>query len=549
MLSDHAAQQQMTEAERLLGLGDFAAAAALCSGLQAANRADAALQLWASHLYQRVGDFAAMLLAASEAAGLQPADQALQRRHVECCIYCGQIDVARALLAGLEARSATDADALLRLAELHLRCEGHADAYRCYEAAAALSGPQAPAAERSHAPAPLMAPAPASAAHATALYGMAITAIALGRIDQAQRCFDQVIAADPQDCDAYVNRSSLRTATAQSHHIDEIKRVLRALPADHPGRVAMNYALAKELEDLGDSAQSWQHLAAGAALRRAQMSYRVEGDVQTMADIAQAFDGAVLQRRACPAVPEPSIFVIGLPRSGTTLVDRVLGSHSIVACLGEINTLVFSLMQLAAGDGGKRDLVRRSAAIDVDRLGRMYRAGTASYGLGAKRLTNKTPANFLYLGLIHQALPGAAVVHVTRHPLDSCYAMFKTLFRMGYPYSYSLEDLGHYYLAYARLMQHWRSVVAGSFIDFGYEDLVADQEASTRRLLEYCGLPFETACLEFHRNTAPTATASAAQVRRPLYASSVGRWQAYERQLAPLADFLTDNGVDCTAWV
>jgi tetratricopeptide (TPR) repeat protein len=448
-------------------------------------------------------------------------------REIEGCILGGRVDVARTGLAGLEERYRGDASALLHLAELNLRCEGHADAYRCYAGAAALA-----ADTRTRVP---------------ALYGMAITATSLGRIDEAQRHFESVIALDPLDADAYVNRSSLRTWTAGRNNIDELAGVLHALPVDHAGRVALNYALAKELEDLGEAARSWEHLAAGARQRRAQMSYRVEGDVQTMADIAQAFDGAALARRARPVAPEPSIFVIGLPRSGTTLVDRILGSHSAVAGLGEVNTLVFSLMQLAAGGGGKRELVRRSAAIDVDRMGQMYRAGTASYGLGARRLTNKTPANFLYLGLIHQALPGSPVVHVTRHPLDSCYAMLKTLFRMGYPYSYSLEDLGHYYLAYARLMAHWRSAIPGSFIDLAYEDVVADQEGSTRRLLDYCGLPFEPGCLEFHKNDAPTATASAAQVRRPLYASSVGRWKAYERQLAPLADFLTDHGVDCAA--
>ncbi|HZX29684.1 MAG TPA: sulfotransferase, partial [Telluria sp.] len=285
-------------------------------------------------------------------------------------------------------------------------------------------------------------------------------------------------------------------------------------------------------------------LAQGARARRAQLSYRVEHEVAALDAIAASFASAEHAAPAPADGPTP-VFVVGLPRSGTTLVERILGSHSLVGSVGEVNNLAFAVMQLAAGPGGKLGMIARAARADPRRLQETYLRGLGGYGVAKPYLINKTPENYLYLGLIARSMPQARVLHLHRHPLDSCFAMYKTLFRMGYPYSYSLEDLGQYYLAYHRLMAHWRATVPASFIDVGYESLVADQEGATRRMLSYCGLDWEDGCLDFHRNAAPSATASAAQVRRPLYRSAVARWRRYERQLQPLADFLTAHGIDC----
>ncbi len=203
-------------------------------------------------------------------------------------------------------------------------------------------------------------------------------------------------------------------------------------------------------------------------------------------------------------------------------------------------------MRLASGPGGKQGMIARSAGIDFGQLGALYRDALAGYGNPAPYLINKMPANFLYLGLIRLALPGAKVVHLRRHPLDACYAMYKTLFRMGYPFSYSLADLGHYYLAYHRLMAHWRDIMPDAFVEIDYDTLTAQQEAVSRAMLDQLDLPWEAACLAFHTNAAPSATASAAQVRRPMYRSSVQRWRQFEQQLAPLADFLSSHGIDCS---
>jgi hypothetical protein len=289
-----------------------------------------------------------------------------------------------------------------------------------------------------------------------------------------------------------------------------------------------------------------RHLHAASALRRGRMAYRVESDVEAMDAIRRVFDAPCLERRAAPAqTGSVPWFVLGLPRSGTTLVERILGSHAALASLGEVDCLVFSLLQAVGTAGGKQALIERSGHADAARLGALYLGATDSYGLRAEGIIDKTPSNFLYLGLIHRALPAARVVHVHRHPLDSCLAMYKTLFRMGYPYSYNLEDLGHYYLAYHRLMAHWRERVPESFIDVSYDELVADQRGHTERLLSWAGLGWDDACLEFHRNPAPSSTASATQVREPIHQRSSGRWRAHGRALAGLAEFLEGHGVDC----
>ncbi|HSM68281.1 MAG TPA: sulfotransferase, partial [Xanthomonadales bacterium] len=310
-----------------------------------------------------------------------------------------------------------------------------------------------------------------------------------------------------------------------------------------PDEVPLCYALAKEYEDLGDHRRSIRYLQQGAARRREQLSYRVGEDVETMRRIRKVFTPEHMQAtRRGPDEPGP-ILVLGLPRSGTTLVDRILASHDQVSSLGEVNNLAFAVIGASGEARDKLDLVERSAQADFEALGATYLKGTRGFGEPGPYLVDKTPLNFLYLGLVWLSLPGAKVVHLRRHPMDACYAMYKTLFRAGYPYSYDLDDLGRYYLAYRKLMNHWRQALPGFIHDVDYETLVAQQESTSRELLDFCGLDWEDGVLEFHRHSGAAATASAAQVRQPIYTSSVGRWRHYERQLQPLAEHLTLNGV------
>lgn len=469
---------------------------------------------------QQRGDFDRMLESAHNAVELSSAHQGARLRLAESQILCGQSEAACSCLGELERESGTDTRLLQSIAEMYLHAESHTDAHRCYQRCAELR--------------------PGNSDH---LYNLATSCVALGEIDRAESLFTQVIALNPADAGAYPNRAMLRTWSVERNHVEELTRVLTGLPEGSPGEVPLCYALAKELEDLGDYERSFAYLERGARRRRAALSYKVGGDVEVMERIRERFDARLLANAAPAVEPDRSLFVLGLPRSGTTLVDRILSSHSQVASLGETNALVFALIRVASGPGGKLAMVERAAQCDFGRLGALYRASIAGYGRAEPYLVNKTPLNYLYLGLMRLALPAARVVHLRRHPLDVCYAMYKTLFRMGYPFSYSLEDIGHYYLAYHRLMEHWHAVMPSGFLDVDYESLVADQEGTSRTLLRHCCLEWEDACLAFHRNAAASATASAAQVRQPVYRSSVARWRHYAKQLEPLAGFLHRHGV------
>jgi hypothetical protein len=311
--------------------------------------------------------------------------------------------------------------------------------------------------------------------------------------------------------------------------------------------VPLCYALGKECEDLGRHDQAFDYLQRGARQRRSTLSYSVVDDERVMQRISACFDASRLASVGATGNPDPApIFVMGLPRSGTTLVDRILSSHSSVQSLGEINDLAFAITALAGAAADATDrlsLIERAAALEPRALGDDYLRRVAGYPRERAKFIDKTPWNFLYLGLIAQALPNARIVHLRRNPMDSCFALYKTLFRDGSPYSYDQGDLARYYLAYHALMQHWRRVLPGRFLEVDYERLVGLPQEAIRELLDHCGLAFEAACLEFHRNATPAATASAAQVREPMHTRSVQLWQRYAVQLAPLANALRAGGL------
>lgn len=423
-------------------------------------------------------------------------------------------------LQQLEFEGAGNPRLLQAVAECYTHCAKHVDAYRSCQRAASLA-PNDP----------------------RCVYNLAAAALAIGHIAEAEQLFCRVIQLEPRDFDAWQNRSTLRRQTAADNHVAELERALFGIPPEGTGEVPLCYALSKELEDLGDYERSFAYLQRGAQSRRRQLSYRVERDVEAIDLIIDAFSRQVLSAAPAPTQQPGPIFILGMPRSGTTLVDRILSSHSAVESLGELNDLPFAVMDITGTAADKTDLIRRSAHTDFASLGREYQRRVAGYGSAKLYVIDKTPSNFLYLGLIRLALPQAKIIHMRRHPLDSGYAMYKTLFRMGYPFSYDLTDLGRYLTACHRLMAHWREQLPDGFLDVDYEALVRDQAGMSRRILDWCGLQWEPQCEAFHLNPTPAATASAAQVREPIHSRSVDGWRRYERQLAPLADILSDSGV------
>jgi tetratricopeptide (TPR) repeat protein len=372
----------------------------------------------------------------------------------------------------------------------------------------------------------------------------------LGDLTGAEADFDHVISLDPRDYEAYFNRSDLRAQSIVRNHTAELELLLASGIDRWSGQVQVHYALAKEYEDLGAYTQAFHHFEAGAALRRRHLQYDVQEDLNISRTIIQTFSPDTLGSMAKSTAHgrRTPVFIFGLPRSGTTLVERILGCHSAVFPAGELSNFANCVIGIAAGTTGAPvpavDLIKRSVRCDLQSLGERYLEGTSHIGGSEPYFTDKMPLNFLYCGLIALSLPRAHLIHVTRHPMAVCLAMYKTLFKQGYPFSYSFEEIAQYYMAYRALMDHWKRLFPGRILDVQYEKLVASPREQSERMLEFCGLHWEESCLHFHNSAYPSATASASQVRRPLYQSSVSTWRHYEAEVAPLKRSLLQEGLD-----
>ena len=513
------AAAEVRRIDGLLQRRQLAEARTMCDALLMRNPDRAEGWLLLARIQQQSGDYRGMLDAARRALALDPANNIARFTEIEARMNAGDIAGARASLTAVEEGAGADSGTWRRLAEFHTNLNQHEQAATCAIRVATLKPYDA-----------------------HAVYNKASALIAVGRMEEAETLLDEVIARAPDDAGAWYNRATLRRQTPERNHVTALRA---ALAARSPGAapVPLYFALAKELEDLGEYAESFAALAQGAAARRKVLSYRVETDEQAIASIIRSFDRAWFEGAGPGLDVEGPIFVVGLPRTGTTLVERILIRHEQVGTVSEVSDFALAVTRTAGPVGGKEELIKAATGIDPAKLGESYWTAIQGYGHTRPYIVDKTPLNYLYLGLIAKALPRARIVHVRRHPMASCYAMFKTLFRMAYPFSYDLDDLGRYYLAYQRLMNYWRALLPGRIFDLDYEALIDDQEGTTRRLLEHCGLEWREACLRFHENPAPTATASAAQVRRPIYRESLDLWRNYRKELAPLARLLAHNGV------
>ncbi|XOV81259.1 MAG: sulfotransferase [Aestuariibacter sp.] len=377
-------------------------------------------------------------------------------------------------------------------------------------------------------------------------YNLATVQRFLGQRETAEQNLLHAVRLNPHDHEAWGLLSQLKTQTSESNHIAQLRDILEQL--QHPAqRVAILFALAKELEDIGDYNASFDALSQGANLRRQHMQYDVNSDIAVMQTIAEAFPAEHCQAASRGYHSPDPIFIIGLPRSGTTLVERILSSHSDVHSCGELNNFALCMMeqiqtqQLQSQD--RLGLIRQSAKLNFAPLGQAYLNSLGSLRGSESRVIDKLPFNYLYAGLIHKALPKAKIIHVQRDPLDSCYAIYKQLFQNAYPFSYQLTELADYFIAYQQLMDHWYAALPGVMHSISYENLVNNTESEIRTLLQYCDLPFEDECLQFYQNKNASTTASASQIRTPIYNSSIGKWRHYRRQLQPLADKLQNAGI------
>lgn len=456
----------------------------------------------------------------------------------EMLLRAGRHGEARQQLDQLPLADIEHVQPLSQAAYLYSLCEAHGESRELFERALKLS-PDNP----------------------QLLFNCAAANRAMGDLTRAEAQYDQLIAMRPDDFEAYKNRSDLRRQTAERNHIAELQRVSTQPNLPALGASQLKFALAKEFEDLRDYGNSFAALTAACSLRRSGIRYSVEQDLQRLAEIAAAYSEEFIQRcRKTHAAHldsergEGIIFILGMPRTGTTLVDRILCAADGVFSAGEPGTFARELTAMVQSGGAEAtavsapaDFVRRSRQVDFAKLGRRYQRELRSRpgSENARVIIDKNPMNYLYIGLIRLALPRARIVHLRRNAMDSCYAILKTQFRNAYPFSYDQSELGRYYLGYRRLMDHWQRSLPDAIFDLHYERLVEDLAGESRRLFDYCGLTWTESVLDFHRQDKQgTATASAAQVRQPVYRSSVGKWKNYREQLQPLAEILQQGGID-----
>lgn len=366
-----------------------------------------------------------------------------------------------------------------------------------------------------------------------------------GDIAGAEEQFEACIAIDPTQWRAYFLRSHLRRQTSDFNHLSELRAVLFGNLARDP-QIYLNLALAKELEDLEAYEKSFKHLIAGKTAGGRGRDYSTARDFAFFRAMIDCF------REPIPGSDfgsDEPIFVIGMPRTGTTLVERILSSHPEVHSAGELRNFVVALSQVSGGAPNfmfDPRFPERVAAFDWQALGERYISSTRPMTGHTRRFVDKFPQNFLYAGFIARALPRARIVCLRRGAADTCLSNFRQLFALESPYfdySFDLGDTGRYYVMFDQLMTHWKRVLPGRVMELSYEALVDNQEQETRKLLDFCGLGWNEACLRFEENEAPVATASTVQVREPLNRRSVGRWRRYEPQMSRLIAILKAHGI------
>lgn len=364
----------------------------------------------------------------------------------------------------------------------------------------------------------------------------------LGRFEEARRAFAQAITQEPKVPSHYRALVQIQNFCVDSPELQALEEMVREEKTyTERDRIDLHFALAKVYGGLGRVEEAFSHLSLGCALKRRDVTYDEAKELSLFHDTAAAFPAAALQAKAGGGDPsEVPVFIVGMPRSGTTLVEQILASHPDVFGGGELAELGLAL---SASGWGVGDLPYDASHLTAEMqrmLASKYLSKVTALAPEAKHITDKLPANFLLAGMIHLMFPRGHIVHVRRDPMDTCFSCFETLFEArNLPFSYDLGEIGRYYRAYEELMAHWRAVLPeGAMLEVQYADLVNDFEAQARRIVAYCGLEWNDRCLRFHTTQRSVHTVSLHQVRQPVYKSAVGRWRPYAKHLGPLVDAL-----------
>jgi tetratricopeptide (TPR) repeat protein len=357
------------------------------------------------------------------------------------------------------------------------------------------------------------------------LFNLAATERMTGALSDAEAHCDAAIALDRHFALAHYLRSDLRIQTADHNHIAEMEALIGGGKLAPANEVMVRFALGKECEDLEMHDRAFDHVDAGCRLQHRLLAHDHAAEIAEIDRVIKTHTRSWLDAALPGNSTAAPIFVCGLPRTGTTLVERIVASHPAVSSVGETGAFANEMSRAMKSGSG-----------DIASVGKRYVEQVAAFGVEQDvRFVDKTLQNYLYCGLIRAALPEAKIILVRRHPMDTCWAIYKAHFQGKFAFAYDQVALAEYYLAYRRLSRHWRATLPpGVLLEMNYEDIVRDQLAASRRLTAFLGLPWDDEVLRFHESPAPSATASAVQVRRPIYSSSIGRWRYHSARLAPL---------------
>lgn len=361
----------------------------------------------------------------------------------------------------------------------------------------------------------------------------------LGHVDAAEATLEEALVLDPLFGPAHRALAKLRKQNPAKNHVDRLRHVRGRMPTSHPLMPFVCYALFKELDDLGDRDAAWDALKLGMQLQRTQLQYSAQADAELFEQLLSVKpEPAMTELEHTGPVP---VFIVGMPRSGTTLLERILGAHEQVKDAGELTDFNCQLRWMCDKFGpALLDLPLARAAMTTDwhELGQRYLDHTQWRADSRPFYTDKFPANFLNVGFIAKALPQAKILHMTRDPMDVCFSNLKELFVNAYPHSYDQTEMAQHYRQYRRLMSHWHEAFPGRVLDVDYAALVNAPERVARNVLSFCGLPWQDGIAAIENRSSAVATASSVQVREPIHNRFVAQWQSYEKQLQPLHDLL-----------
>jgi Flp pilus assembly protein TadD len=379
-------------------------------------------------------------------------------------------------------------------------------------------------------------------AHPGAFSGLAHQLKTIGRQQEAIATHRQNIALNPTNSEPYWNLANLKTFRFEDTEVADMEALLEDEGLEDLSYVQLCNSLGLEYEGRKDYDRAFSYFQRCNDRHRQSEKYDPIGHEVLIGMIKNTFSYEFLnQHKELGLEDQSPILIVGLPRSGSTLIEQILASHSQVEGTHELSDLAQVVQDIkktgAKGSHFPENLTQLPTQAWAD-IGQQYIDRTLKYRSGSPRFIDKNPNNFIYAGLLKLALPKAKIINARRHPLDSCFGSYKQLFASGQPFSYDLTELGEYYLQYQTIMDHWHQVMPGAVLDVDYEMVVADLDTQVRRILDYCELPFEEACLRFHETDRAVKTASSEQVRQPIYASSVNLWKNYEPHLEELIEVL-----------